>query len=137
MDYKDCGEWKNNKLIVVKESNKKFTLDNPKLKAIHKVKVDGCLMTDSMKCDFLFEIGKPIEKVFYVELKGRDINHAYEQIISTAKFCKNTHQFFEKECHIVTSSSPKYSSKTQELQIQLKKYGIALFRYSEQATVTV
>jgi uncharacterized protein YyaL (SSP411 family) len=135
MDYKNCRQLKTDKLIVVEENKKKFTLDNQNRKNVYQVKVDGCLITEGRKCDYLFEIDG-ITKVYYVELKGKDISHAFKQLESTVEFCNSTHQKILRECHIVGSSSPKSSTTIQILQKKLKdKYGIKSFIHTQQAII--
>lgn len=139
MDYKNCRQLKTDKVIVVEENRKKFTVNNPNKKEVYQVEVDGCLIPkDALKCDYLFEMEIPTSKVLYVELKGKDINHAYEQLVATVEFCKNAHQAAIRECHIVHSSSPKISPTAQVLKKRLKdKYGIVSLTHSNQGSVTV
>lgn len=139
MDYKDCRQLRANKIIVVEENKKKFTVNNPDKKEVYQVEVDGCLIPkEALKCDYLFEINNPISAVFYIELKGNDVKHAYEQLIATVEFCKSKHQTTIRECHIVHSSSPKISSTTQILKKRLKdKYGIISLTHTNQGSVTV
>jgi len=72
--------------IVLKEKKSKIILLNPDKKLYHEVKVDGDLYavteTAERRCDYL-EIGKETADAFYIELKGIDINSAYEQLFST------------------------------------------------------
>ncbi len=139
MDYNNCRQLKTDRIIVVEENKKKFTLNNPTTKDIYQVKVDGCLIPkQALKCDYLFEINNPISAVLYIELKGNDIKHAYEQLIATVEFCKTSHQTVKRECHIVHSSSPKISSTAQVLKKKLKdKYGIISFTYTNQGWVNL
>jgi hypothetical protein len=148
MDYKSCRQLRTDKIIVTPpENNKKFTINNPFQKTVYQVEVDKCLMPNNVeKCDYLFELeaidektkNLMIQKVFYVELKGKDVKHAYEQLIATVEFCKSKHQTAIRECHIVHSSSPKISSTAQILKKRLKdKYGIISLTHTNQGNVTV
>ena len=147
MDYKSCGQFKTDKIIVVEENKKKFIIENPQQKMVHQVKVDGCLIPKhDVKCDYLFELREienktqTIKRVFYVELKGKDIKHAYEQIIATVEVCKNVHKDALRECHIVSSSPNVTTQEFQLLEKGLKKkYGkdIKLFKLANQKSVMV
>lgn len=66
------------------EKNKKFILNNKTGRAICKVRVDSCIITDNAikKCDYLFSIEEP-SKYYLVELKGVDLDTAVKQIEST------------------------------------------------------
>jgi len=121
-----CNECSNNKHIVVSENKCTFAIENVTLSAVNKVKVDGCYIDDGVKCDFLFEIlegceedGDP-EKVFYVELKGTDIQHAVKQLESTIHYCRSIHMDVLKECHIVASRYPKSAPSTQVVKKSFK-----------------
>jgi len=73
-----------NKIIAVSENTRRFEIRNDKSKFVNKVRVDGCLIDDNRECcDYLFEIDKSISLVIYVELKGSDIQKAYNQLIAT------------------------------------------------------
>lgn len=141
MAFQRCGWLRTDKLLVVEEAGKKFTVKNEAQKKINKVKVDGCLITEGKKCDYLFEVNneKPeIVHVLYVELKGKNIEHAYEQLLSTMQFCKIRHAKAKKECHIVASRIPKATTETQRLQKILKKdYGANLKIHTIQAIVSL
>jgi hypothetical protein len=135
MDYKDCRQLGT---VTPTENKKKFTINNPNKRDVYRVKVDGCLITEGRKCDYLFEVDNPISMVFYVELKGDDVKHAYEQIIATIEFCENKHRTTIRKCHIVHSSSPKISPTAQVLKKRLKdKYDIISLTHSNQGNVTI
>lgn len=143
MDYGNCAIQSTNKIITAEENRRKLTIHNPSEKVIRKIKVDGCLPIKSGKrCDYMFEIDTPIskgnpipniERVIYLELKGCDIEKAYEQLISTIEKFKHKHKDFidspnnktliktKKECHIVASRVPKAGTKAQQLKVKMKK----------------
>ncbi|WP_431213802.1 hypothetical protein ACQ86N_02560 [Puia sp. P3] len=69
---------------AAQEHGKKFRFENNGMKAICRVKVDGCLITSQQtkKCDYLFAVRE--DKAYYlVELKGINIDNAVAQIIQT------------------------------------------------------
>ncbi len=51
MDYKDCRQLGT---VTPTENKKKFTINNPNKRDVYRVKVDGCLITEGRKCDYLF-----------------------------------------------------------------------------------
>ncbi|QNL48140.1 hypothetical protein H8S90_15155 [Olivibacter sp. SDN3] len=65
------------------ENGKKFILRNPSNKTVCRVRVDDCLITDKTikKCDYLFQVSG--SKFYLVELKGKSIDDAVAQILST------------------------------------------------------
>ncbi|MBF0486578.1 MAG: hypothetical protein HQK98_00320 [Nitrospirae bacterium] len=68
--------------MVDKKSKRcKYRLDNAPQKKFCIVEVDGCFITDNdkQKCDYLI-INCDSNVAYFVELKGKDIFHAIEQI---------------------------------------------------------
>jgi len=80
-DKEDCFENK----TAATEKGKTFRIEcKDKSEQFCRIHVDGCFVMDnnSNKCDYIFVRCKT-EDVYYVELKGQDIGHAYEQIVET------------------------------------------------------
>lgn len=125
MDYGNCTTQTTNKLIIASEHNRKLTIKNPSGKAVRKIKVDGCLITDSSKrCDYMFEIldnpvSDKIDDVIYLELKGRHIQEAYGQLVATIDRFIVEHRGAKKGCHIVASRVPKTGPEVQQLKVKM------------------
>ena len=137
-----CNIYNHNPIISVSENKMTFTICNSSRVGVNKVTVDGCYMSSSSKkCDFLFEIissEDEVSKVYYVELKGRNIEHAIEQLISTMSFCKTEHRGIYKECHIVCSRVPKAGPESQIFKSKfLKATSVQLFINTRIHTVNV
>lgn len=66
------------------ENGKRFSFKNPDNLKICKVQVDGCLINDQnkKKCDYFFSVPQ-LNKYYLVELKGKHIEIALEQITET------------------------------------------------------
>lgn len=115
-------------LIVLKEKKSKITLLNPDKKLYHEVKVDGELYavteTPERKCDYL-EIGKETLDAFYIELKGIDVDSAYEQLLATVQNVK-VENVTRKVAIAVTSHIPKANVKFQKMQKLCQKQGAEL-----------
>ena len=72
--------------IICEENGRKYIAHNGQQKCICKVKVDGGLIKDNARCDWAVAVvlkEGTLEEIFLVELKGSDINHAFEQITGT------------------------------------------------------
>jgi len=127
MDFVKCREKTNQKDIPVSEKKRAFRLKNPKQEYLNKIIVDGCLFdknSSERRCDFLFEIlgEKTFTKVIYVELKGKNIAHAYEQLTSTINNCLKEHSDCAKECYIVASKvKPRIRPEIQSMKVKMKK----------------
>lgn len=141
-EYKECVTTNCNPIITAEENNRKFILNNPSKRPVKKIKVDGCLdshlsMTGS-RCDYLFEINNPMTEVIYLELKGRNIEKAYEQLINTVAFFQNDHSHIKKRtCYIVASKVPKSGQEIYNFKTSLKKRKIDLFLATNQEAITL
>lgn len=117
-------------LIVLKEKKSKITLLNPDKKLYHEVKVDGDLYaiteTQEKKCDYL-ELGKDTMDAFFIELKGVDINTAYEQLLASAKNI-NVGNISKKVAIVVSPHIPKANVKFLNYLKLCKKQGVELKR---------
>ena len=116
--------------IVLKEKKSKITLLNPDKKLYHEVKVDGDLYakteTTEKKCDYL-EIGKETSDAFFIELKGIDIDTAYEQLLASVKNI-NVGDVNKKVAIVVSPHIPKENVKLQKFLKLCKKQGVELVR---------
>ncbi|MBW1616861.1 MAG: hypothetical protein JRJ49_10100 [Deltaproteobacteria bacterium] len=140
MDFKKCSKINKNKVVSASEKGKIFRIENRSLRRISKVEVDGCLITDDkIRCDYLFEIDKPITEVIYLELKGKNINKAYRQLKATIGYLKTRHsKVVKKFAYIVASRVPKPRGNVRELKVKMKRdYNTQLFVRIRKAEVTV
>lgn len=119
MDFEAKEKKENGSVISRNENGKKFSLLNRERREVSVFKVDGDLINDAGKkrCDYLFEVGS-ISKVFYVELKGRNIEDAITQLKATLSYkeMKERHAKQTRECHIVANCVPKAGPGTQSLK---------------------
>jgi len=140
MDFDACSQKSRDKIIKCYQNGKEFKINNKTGRFVNKVEVDGCLIKDENeeKCDYLFEIDNPISFVFYVELKGKKLQKACDQLGNTIKICKQRHHNIVKECYIISSRVPKAGTSPQVLKRQfLKMYKVQLFIHTRTHTVTI
>lgn len=72
--------------IICEENKIKYIAKNPNKKCVYKVKVDGGLIKEDVRCDWAVAVvskEETLEEIFLVELKGSNINHAFDQIAGT------------------------------------------------------
>ncbi|WP_392447050.1 hypothetical protein ACF3OB_06020 [Capnocytophaga canis] len=85
-NFPKCCDAKSNK--VAKENGKRFEIQCAKNYYL-KIRVDDCLNADktTKKCDYLFirdyECKSDETEFYFVELKGSEIDKAFEQIDNT------------------------------------------------------
>ncbi len=118
MKIKDfCAEKIKDKKIVCEENKRKITFVNPAGIVVEKITVDGCQLTDGVRCDFLVRYDK---NEHFIELKGSDINHAFEQLSRTITLlgennCK------KRNCYVISSRSPLSATEIQIWRVKFRK----------------
>ncbi len=139
MNFEDCSEPTDNPIITVSEKGRKFTINNNNRKLVVKIRVDGCLINDHRpRCDYIFEINSPCNEAIYLELKGKDIQKAYNQISSTLGYLDNRHRQLKRQCHIVASRVPRISASIQVFKTKIKKqYKADLFIHTSQGQIEI
>jgi hypothetical protein len=123
----DCTQIVNESKPKVEESGRKAVFLNPDRADVHKIKIDGCLITgDDQRADYI--VSKPGTIDVIIELKGRDIYHARDQILATLLFWRKFPPLSSAVAGlIVCSKSPASASELQVLKARiLKKFGLWL-----------
>jgi len=72
---------------------------------VRKYKLDGKLVKNKTCCDFTV-INDTSRMVYYVELKGRDVGKAVDQLIAGERICRIELQGYLSFYRIVSSKSP-------------------------------
>ena len=130
-NYSDCTDCSEGKYIVAEENKKKYVLQNPSKKKICKIRIDSCVISSKTqrKCDYLMIVCES-ENKYFIELKGRDLISAVEQLAETIKY-------FQAKCYesngkvfarVVLSKVPmpktiELDSRVVALRKLLKKLG--------------
>jgi hypothetical protein len=123
----DCIQTVRDSRPKVEENGRKAVFLNLTRVPIKKVRVDGCLIvSETLKADFV--VSKPGVVDVIVELKGKDIHHAKNQIIATLLFWREYPPFSEKIAGlIICSKSPMSSSDLQVMKAKAKiQHGLSL-----------
>lgn len=79
---KACIKQTNDSQIKFEENRKKIVFINTQRLRYQRVQIDGCAIKKGAKCDNLL-VSADEKEEYYVELKGKDIKHAIEQIECT------------------------------------------------------
>jgi hypothetical protein len=142
-NYSSCTVCKQDPEIPAfdpKNKKIKYILQNPSGRKVCTVQIDDCVITSQTqrKCDYLMivcedEASKQPESadLYFIELKGRDLMSAVEQLTETIKYFQaNNYRFFGKVfARVVVShvSRPTASIDTdprvKSLRNLLKKLG--------------
>lgn len=122
-DFKEeCVEETTDPNIKCEEGKRSFIVQNEGRKKFLKVRVDGCQIVDGCKCDFLL-VNVETGDEYFVELKGKDIGHALEQLDRSLNLLSDKMNTDKRTCAFVvaTSVSPKMTTKVQKYKIKFKR----------------
>lgn len=120
---KDCTLGCQLPIIKVKENASTFEMQNQQRRKIDKIKIDGCVITSGVRCDWLF-VDQLSTKEIYVELKGRDVEHAFDQIVHTVAAITKSKD--TKKGIIVCTKCPLTDTKSQIIKAKARKQNIVL-----------
>lgn len=113
-------------------------LRNPRKATIDQITVDGCIrsIADIPKCDFAFVKGS--KRVWYIELKGSDYEHAITQLKNTLEIFKTHHAAkTKKECVLVGTRVPAAGPETQEIKKEFHRLGAKFTPLTTPAELTI
>jgi hypothetical protein len=135
-DGRECSSFLRHKKIALsgKKTGKLYLL-NPQERKVEKVEVDGCAITDGLRCDWLVLINdrKP-HKEIYVELKGSKISHAVEQLEATINNLSANRTRLAKRCLVVFSRNPMTGTDVQKNKVKFLKNFNAVFQLVRDGT---
>jgi len=103
--------------IKCEEKKRKIVFYNPSRISVSKIIVDGCQITKGVRCDFLVTYG---ETENFIELKGEDIRHAFEQLIATINVLGDEN-CVNRNSYIISSRCPLTSPEIQNKKLLFKK----------------
>lgn len=90
-----------------------------------KVYVDGCQITEGVKCDYL--ILDHCHNEYFVELKGKDLPHAVKQLKAAIQQLSDKNSTGKKQAIIVSSRNPSNDTSIQRAKVVFKKkYNVEL-----------
>ncbi len=131
-DFQNCEKICNDSRIVISDSSSrnkrsKILLNNPKRSLIKIVEVDGCVIKEGRRCDFLVILSN--EQEIYVELKESDVKHAVEQISRSIDLLACNCNSLVKLCFISSTRCPINSTEVQVLKKKFRQ------KYNAQLTI--
>lgn len=133
-----CIKTFTDKIIPFKDKKSKcvFYIKNDQQRKIEKHRVDGCRIIDGDKCDWL-AIDVESSKEIYIELKGKNIKHAIEQLCTSVdKLSPN--KTSKKLAYAILTRCPISSQEIQTEQKKvLKSHKIVLEVQTMQHTETI
>ncbi len=115
---KDCRTTSSNTVFVFQEEKSILRLTNKDRVSSTKIKVDGCEITEGIRCDYL-HLAKDLE--IYIELKGQDLPHAIKQIEQTIALLSSDARKHKKISYIICTRSPMSSTEIQNYDKKFRK----------------
>lgn len=115
-----CVERTQNTIINFQDRGSKCKISflNPKRREVQKIRVDNCLIKLGKRCDYLLVDHNNTE--YYIELKGKDIDYACEQISETIiKITSDIRAL--KYSFVISTACPLATTTLQNYKIQFKK----------------
>jgi len=104
-----CTSRVNHSKIKVEENKRKAIFNNPSRQDYEVSKVDGCLITNGIRCDNL--VSRCDDLSVLVELKGGDVGHACDQLFQAVKDANVTPLLKGKAGFLVICSKyPRFDS---------------------------
>ena len=89
---------------------------------VRKYRLDGNLVKNEMCCDFTV-INDTSKMVYYVELKGRDVGRAVEQLLAGEKICRGELPEYISFYRIIASKSPTTRTEPKNFRNLKEKVG--------------
>lgn len=126
-----CVESMNVGKITVEENGKSATFLNKKREEFLKIRIDDCVIKSGKRADWLVE-KIPENKAVIIELKGKKVKHALEQIEATVIFLKDRKYKKKIAGLIVYRSCPDINTIMQIAKDKfLKKYAMRIHSVSK------
>lgn len=123
--------------IVFCEKKARIVFLNPSRKAYDRITVDGCVITEGNKCDYLLKSCE-YDDQYFVELKGEDLNHAVAQLESSfEKLLDNRNEVRKKAFVVSSNSGMRINTHRQLIEKRFKKMGVDLRFFHSQSSYTL
>lgn len=127
-EYEWCGECRRETTdpkIVCEEHKKRYCLLNDKRYSVVEFKMDDGIIRNEdnkNKCDYLYVVKEPSHPVaIFVELKGRDVKHALEQIMESVTTYYRDFHYCRILGRIVCKCVPRITNDDNLIKIRKEK----------------
>jgi len=114
---KECTISTTDSKIKCEEHKRKIIFNNKNRERVKKIIVDNCQITSGVRCDYLV---KHYKNEYFVELKGEDIKHAFEQLIRSISIL-GSNDFQLRKCFVISSRSPLASPQIQNIRLKFNR----------------
>lgn len=115
-------------IITCKENGKRYILHNDEKYTVSDFLVDGGVFVNEVglnKCDRLVLVQDPDRfTVFLIELKGKNVRHAIEQLYDTAHMYKKELVKMRTRFRVVCTSVPNMANDSKTTQLKEEIYRV-------------
>ncbi len=120
-DFGACEEVLTISKIPVQEPHCKCSMmfENPGRRRVRKIRVDDCAIKDGVRCDWL--VIAQDGKEHFIELKGRDVRHAIEQLKASIPKLSADPKNSPKCSYIICTRCPLSGTDIQNYQKRFLK----------------
>lgn len=119
----DCCKATTDLRIKVEENSKRATILNAERREFVVCQIDGCELKQKTACDFFIQ--RESKDAVLVELKGRDVSHAIDQIEATFLHLSQNGRLKGRKAALIVagrpSTHPAFTSKLQRAKDRLRK----------------
>ncbi len=115
--FPECETISKKPIITCEEERSKIIFENHKRREVCLLKVDGCAIQEGVKCDYALTASENKEEI-YIELKGRDVKHAFSQLETSMQKLSDDAYKQPKFCFIISTRCPLDGP---EIQIMKKR----------------
>lgn len=127
------------KELVMEENGRKFRVINGSGSNLIHYQIDGCVQVAGKKCDKGLAI-EEANTLYLVELKGKDLRSAAEQILATLELCASKLNNAAVQGRIILSRVQRpdlRSTSVMRLERTLRNHGGKLVRSTREYTENV
>lgn len=108
------------KKVSIEENKMKYLAENRDENRVCLIQVDGCLITKGIRCDYLL-LNCDKKNSYFIELKGKKLLHAIEQIDRSVHILKKDISDFKINARIILRKVEPPQYKRREHRILREK----------------
>ena len=119
-----CRRESNEPKITCQENKRTYSLINDQNNVVINFLIDGGVISDEdeiRKCDRLYYVhDENGNSVIFIELKGKKIVHALDQLYATANLFRDCFKDCRKHFRVVCSGAPKIANDSKSIALKRK-----------------
>ena len=117
----ECIRTRNDPRISFHKRKCSILFENINRREVYEIRIDCCVICDGVKCDYLLLDPGGNPKEHFIELKGKNVIHAIEQITETIIKISEDSRSLLKNCWIICTQNPLDSTQVQIYKRRLRE----------------